>query len=219
MTTETQRPYHHGDLANAILRAVEEIVTERGPHGVSLREAARRAGVTHSAPAHHFGDKDGMIQAFCLEGFEMLGETLMKQYLADAELPVRDQLKGMGRAYLRFAIDHPAHYEVMMGPNVEKGEGHEDEPLHQAAEGAFLPLALLVNRLGEEGLIDPERGRYAATMLWGMVHGVADLWLADILPHYYPDHTYEQLADEIVDGMTDMVASQPSANADSKAAR
>lgn len=206
MTTETERGYHHGDLANAILRAVEEIVEEKGPAGVSLREAARRAGVTHSAPAHHFGDKDGMIEAFCVEGFNMLAETLMETFLAVSEEPMRDQLSAMGKAYLRFAGEHPAHYEIMMGPLLhDQKESEEPTRLSEAAERSFLPLALLVNRLGEQGAIDPEQGRYAATMLWGMCHGVADLWLGGILPHFYEDHSYEQLVDALISGVTDMV--------------
>lgn len=206
MMAETERPYHHGDLANAILRAVEEIVEEKGPAGVSLREAARRAGVSHSAPAHHFGDKDGMIEAFCIEGFNMLADELMETFLTVAEQPIREQLSAMGKAYLRFAAEHPAHYEIMMGPLLhEEKQAEEPTRLSEAAEQSFLPLALLVNRLGEAGAIDPERGRYAATMLWGMCHGVADLWLGGILPHFYEDHSYEELVDALISDVTDMV--------------
>lgn len=204
MTTE--RPYHHGDLARAMLDAVEEIVIERGPTGVTLREAARRAGVSHSAPAHHFGDKDGMLEAFAIEGFELLGERLMAQYETVVERPVREQLATMGRAYLRFAADHPAHYEIMMGPKPHPEDDGAESPLAVAAEQSFLPLALLVNRLGEAGLVDPARGRYAATMLWGMCHGIADLWLAGTLPHFYEDHTYGELVDAVIDDMTDLLA-------------
>jgi AcrR family transcriptional regulator len=200
------RPYHHGDLANALLAAVEEIVLERGPTGVTLREAARRAGVSHSAPAHHFGDKDGMIGAFADVGFGLLGERLMAEFTAVVDRPVREQLGAMGRAYLRFAAEHPAHYEVMMGPRGSQGESTAGRKgPDKSSEGAFLPLALLVNRLGEEGVVDPEQGRYVATMLWGMVHGIADLWLAGILPHFYEDHSYEQLVDAAVDQLVALV--------------
>ena len=65
--------YHHGDLQNALLQAVGEIIEEKGVGAVSLREAARRAGVSHSAPAHHFGDKIGMLTAFARKGFEEFG--------------------------------------------------------------------------------------------------------------------------------------------------
>ena len=203
MTSE--RPYHHGDLANALLAAVEEIVLERGPTGVTLREAARRAGVSHSAPAHHFGDKDGMICAFAEVGFGLLGDRLMAEFTAVVGRPVREQLSAMGRAYLAFAAEHPAHYEVMMGPKGPRDEATTDRRLQEAGERAFLPLALLVNRLVEEGVVAPERGRYAATMLWGMCHGIADLWLAGTLPHFFEDHTYEQLADAVIDDLTDLI--------------
>jgi AcrR family transcriptional regulator len=200
---ESDRPYHHGDLANAIMRALEEIILEKGADAVTMREAARRAGVSHSAPAHHFGDKDGMLEAFSIEGFHMLADALTEQFLAVADKPVRQQLAAMGKAYLVFAHDNPAHYEIMMGLQMEHGE--EYTPLFEASDRAYLPLALVVNRLGEEGLIDPEHGRYIATMLWGMVHGVADLWLSGKLPHFYEDHSFEELVDALMDDMSGLV--------------
>lgn len=198
----SERAYHHGDLANAVLTAVEEIVSERGAADVSLREAARRAGVSHSAPAHHFGDKDGMMRAFAIEGFDRLGEHLTASFDAVQDRPLDEQLSSMGRAYLRFAIEHPAHYEVMMGAKPESPEG---SALHIAAERSFLPLALLVSRLGEAGIVDAERGRYTATMLWGMCHGIASLWLEGVLTHFYEDHTYEEMVDAVIDDMTGLV--------------
>ena len=68
--------YHHGDLPNALLAAVGDIVEENGVANVSLREAARRAGVSHSAPAHHFGDKEGMLAAFAERGFDILASEM-----------------------------------------------------------------------------------------------------------------------------------------------
>lgn len=133
----------------------------------------------------------------------MLADELMQTFLAVSEEPMREQLSAMGKAYLRFAAEHPAHYAIMMGPLLRQVE--EPTRLSEAAERSFLPLALLVNRLGEAGAIDPERGRYAATMLWGMCHGVADLWLGGILPHFHEDHSYEELVDALISDVTDLV--------------
>lgn len=193
--------YHHGDLANALLAAVGEIVRERGASGVSLREAARRAGVSHSAPAHHFGDKDGLMEAFGTQGWEMLSEALRGKFLETEGLAHRERLSAMGRAYLEFAMGHPAHYEVMM----RMMDDCEDPlaPIHQAAETAFIPLALLVGEIVNDGLIPEERARYFASMLWGMVHGIAHLWESDRLPRFYEDHTPE----EFLDGMLDTISS------------
>lgn len=192
--------YHHGDLANALLAAVGEIVREKGASGVSLREAARRAGVSHSAPAHHFGDKDGLMEAFATQGWEMLAEGLRSTFLGTAGRSHRDRVAALGRAYLEFAMNHPAHYEMMMRMMDE----HQDPlaPIHQAAEAAFLPLALLVGEIVNDGLIPESRARYFASMLWGMVHGIAHLWESDRLPRFYEDHT----PDEFLDGLFDTVS-------------
>ena len=92
-TTKVEPSYHHGDLPAALLGAVGDIVAEKGAANVSLREAARRAGVSHSAPAHHFGDKDGMLAAFCHQGFDVLGEQVgaALSVVADASPEVRIQ--------------------------------------------------------------------------------------------------------------------------------
>lgn len=197
MATTDQRSYHHGDLAPALLRAVEEIVGERGAAALSLREAARRAGVSHSAPAHHFGDKEGLLDAFAQEGFEMLGEAMAKAVasLADPE-DTFELLDALGRTYLHFALDHPAHYEVMFAtaphPDREVPTGRE-----VAADASFGPLALSVGKLVQDGVVPAEDGRYVATMLWAVCHGVATLWNDGKLGHFYED----QDADEVADGV------------------
>ena len=89
--------YHHGDLRNSLLRAVEDIILEKSVAELSLREAARRAGVSHSAPAHHFGDKNGLLAAFAEEGFVGLAAE-MQRAAARAEAPdAHGQMDGIGR--------------------------------------------------------------------------------------------------------------------------
>lgn len=202
MTTTTPRSYHHGDLANALLDAVEEIVRERGVFDVSLREAARRAGVSHSAPAHHFGDKDGMLAAFAQQGFERLGQAMNQAYLEVADRSLQDQLAAMGRCYLTFAIENPAHYEVMFRGEPDPGEGTE---LHLAAERSFLPLAVMVNQLGDAGIVDPDQGRYVATLLWSTCHGLASMWLDGKLPHFYEDQTYDQVVEGVLGALAGFI--------------
>lgn len=199
VTTAQERGYHHGDLANALLDAVDEIVRERGALDVSLREAARRAGVSHSAPAHHFGDKDGMLAAFAQQGFDRLAAAMNATYREVADRPLREQVVAMGRCYLAFAIESPAHYEVMFQAKADHGDGTD---LHLAAERSFLPLAVLVNQMGEAGVVEPDRGRYVATLMWSACHGVASMWIDGMLPHFYEDHTYA----EVVEGVLDTLA-------------
>ncbi|MEV0651121.1 TetR/AcrR family transcriptional regulator [Phytomonospora sp. NPDC050363] len=156
------RGYHHGDLRRTILDAAAEAITESGPAGWSLRELARRAGVSHAAPAHHFGDKAGLLTALATEGFQLLADELNS---------VPDDFLEAGVAYVRFATGHRAHFEVMFQPALLRS----DDPELQAAENRA-STAL------EEGLrkaVPPERAsgdmRLAA---WSIAHGFAALWLS-----------------------------------------
>src|ERR1700752_2032838 len=96
--------YHHGDLRAVILTEAARLVAERGADGLSLRELARTAGVSHSAPAHHFTDRRGLFTALATEG---------SGRLADAPTAGGPGFQEAALAYVRFAIDHPGHYEVM----------------------------------------------------------------------------------------------------------
>lgn len=203
---ETKR-YHHGDLPNALLQALEVLVTAKGVAGVSLRETARQAGVSHSAPAHHFGDLEGMLESFALQGFSILHEAMLDAIAAvdsRGDAQALDYLNEIGIRYLTFAIEHPAHYEVMFQREV-KHEDFEGSPMEVASAQTFGPLAVVVGQLVEQGVIAPENGRYAATMMWGMVHGIAMLWNEGKLPHFYEDHTPEEVISGVMDTMRQLL--------------
>src|SRR6201982_4125237 len=102
MPAEPTRPYHHGDLRPALLRAAVEVIGQAGPGAMSLREVARRAGVTRAAAAYHFGDKAGLLTAVAAQGYRMLAEELRSA--RDAR---RDFLEG-GVAYVQFSVSHRA---------------------------------------------------------------------------------------------------------------
>ena len=162
----TARPYHHGNLRQAVLTAAVEAITEVGPAGVSLRDLARRAGVSHAAPAHHFGDKAGLLTALAAEGYGLLADAL-----ADAQVRTQDFLE-VGVAYVRFAVDHRAHFEVMFRPDLY----HPDDPAVRAArERASNALSGGIGSLpsGRAGT----DARIAGVAAWSLVHGFATLWL------------------------------------------
>ncbi|MFT3810628.1 MAG: TetR/AcrR family transcriptional regulator [Micropepsaceae bacterium] len=100
------KTYHHGDLKAALLSAAREIVEEQGPEAFTLREAARRAGVSHGAPAHHFGDKTGLLTELAIE---VMGERvgLVEEAKIGAGPEPMDQLKACGLAHIAFHIRHP----------------------------------------------------------------------------------------------------------------
>lgn len=110
MTIGTTR-YHHGDLPNALRAAAVDVIDERGIAGFSLREVARRAGVSHNAPAHHFGDARGLLTSLAIEGFEALHDAAVAAARRHHD-PV-DRLMAIGTAYLELGRSHRAHCDVM----------------------------------------------------------------------------------------------------------
>src|SRR5215472_3598262 len=165
MQPQSARPYHHGDLRAALLRAAVAAIEQAGPAGMSLRDVARRAGVSHAAAAYHFGDKAGLLTEVAAQGYRML-----TQELQDA----RDSRRGfleVGVAYVRFAISHRAHFEVMYRPELYRPE---DAEVREARAGAAVLLY---------GSTSPDAGQLAAgAAAWSLVHGLATLWLNGNLP-------------------------------------
>src|SRR5690349_24467205 len=102
--------YHHGDLPEALLKATAQLVQEQGVGALSLREVARRAGVSHGAPAHHFGDKAGLLTALATQGFELFTAALRKARDEAGTEPLR-RFAATGYAYVLFASEHRAHFE------------------------------------------------------------------------------------------------------------
>jgi AcrR family transcriptional regulator len=155
--------YHHGDLRATILAEAAVLVAERGADGVSLRELARAAGVSHAAPAHHFGDRRGLFTALATEGFGMLAEALKG---------ARPDFLDAALAYVRFALDHPGHYEVMF----DKSLYDASNPGLVAAEtAAGAELAAGVATLDDPRARDDPQA--AALAAWSLVHGFSLLWL------------------------------------------
>jgi AcrR family transcriptional regulator len=109
---KTRKAYHHGDLRQQLMAVTEEIILEKGVDGFTLREAARRAGVSPAAPAHHFEDARGLLTAVALLGFQEFGEALRKADAAGGSDPER-RLQAQGQAYVRFALEHPARFQLM----------------------------------------------------------------------------------------------------------
>jgi AcrR family transcriptional regulator len=180
------RPYHHGDLPRVLLDAAVQAIAEVGPAAVSLRDLARRAGVSHAAPAHHFGDKAGLLTAVATDGFERLAATLRQTHEATGSF------LEVGVAYVRFAVTHRAHFEVMFRPELY----HTDDPdLVRARDAArallYPPAAEFTNSSGGGG--GDVRAGVAA---WSLVHGLATLWLNHNLPPQLGDDP-EQIAREV----------------------
>ena len=165
------RPYHHGDLPRVLLEAAVEAIAEVGPAAVSLRELARRAGVSHAAPAHHFGDKAGLLTAVAADGFRRLAATLRETYEATGSF------LEVGVAYVGFAVTHRAHFEVMFRPELYRTDDPELVRARDAARALLYPPAAEANNSPDDG-----GDVRAAVAAWSLVHGLATLWLNHNLP-------------------------------------
>ena len=165
--------YHHGELRQALLQAAEAVLLERGVEAFSLRECARRAGVSHGAPAHHFGDVRGLLTAFATAGFERMVQR-MQSYAEAAGTDPAQRLTAVGRAYVDFALDHPAHFRLMFRSD---RLDHGSEALSSAAGAAAQALAwALASALEAKGLTsDTLQDR--CLLAWSAVHGLAMLVL------------------------------------------
>jgi AcrR family transcriptional regulator len=166
--------YHHGDLRRALLVAAAEAIAESGPAALSLRDLARRAGVSHAAPTHHFGDKLGLLTALATEGFTQLAAAL-----AETRATTESFLE-LGVTYVRYATTHPAHFEVMWRPDLYH---RDDAELAAARERASHALYAGVEDLpdGRVGA-DGASVRDAGLAAWSLAHGFATLWLSGALP-------------------------------------
>src|ERR1700716_3091004 len=105
------KPYHHGNLREALLKSAIRLIAEVGPTAFTIREVARRAGVSHNAPYRHFQDKDELIAAIANEGFERLAGA-MKQSAAAGTTGI-DRLQLCGASYVEFALRWPGHFLAM----------------------------------------------------------------------------------------------------------
>ncbi|MDT5129728.1 MAG: hypothetical protein QOH54_5372 [Mycobacterium sp.] len=179
--------YHHGDLKAAILAEAATLVAERGADGISLRELARVAGVSHAAPAHHFTDRRGLFTALATEGFRLLAEALTG---------ARPRFIDAARAYVRFALDHPGHYAVMFDKSLYDDT---DADLVAAETAAGAELSHGVGTLDDAHAKADQEG--AALAAWSLVHGFSLLWLnAAVDRTGDPIGTIERLALMLFDG-------------------
>jgi AcrR family transcriptional regulator len=169
-TASRRDSYHHGDLKRALTGAALSLVAEKGPKGFTLTEAARRAGVSAAAPYRHFADKAELLATVAEQGFLELHADLTAA--ADLVPEPKARVIELGRVYVRWAVTHPDHYQVMFGAETIKA-GHPT--LAVAAEQAFGDLLDAISRCQEVGIVEGQDPREIAAPLWSLVHGIASL--------------------------------------------
>ncbi|MEM9193297.1 MAG: WHG domain-containing protein [Myxococcota bacterium] len=171
-----KRKYHHGNLRSELIRAATAILEIDGVQGLTLRRAARDAGVSHAAPAHHFKDKRGLLAAVAAEGFADLLRA-MKSH-PESATPL-DRLRAVGVGYISFALAHPDVFRAMFHPSLVE---REDLPeLDASAKGTFRHLVEVITDCQSAGLVSKGEPRDLALVAWATVHGASVLAVEDEL--------------------------------------
>lgn len=172
-----KRPYHRANLKQSLLDSAVGLIGEVGPQTFTLREVARRAGVSHNAPYRHFRDKDDLLAAVAAQGFERLTEAMQKAMAKGRG--AAERLRLAGRGYVQFALEWPQHVLVMF----ERPKPIEPRPAHaESARLAFQTLLDAIAAAQKEGALpkgDPQR---FAIVAWSGVHGLAKLAIGGQLP-------------------------------------
>lgn len=165
------RSYHHGALRAALLKAAEEVIAERGVDGFSLRETARRAGVSPAAPGHHYKDARGLLTALAAQAFRDFGDALEA---ADGEGSREQRIRAQGVAYVRFALANRARFELMW----RRALLDVEDPEYVAAGArAFAILDSAVRGEGASKAAGADPALAPSIAAWSIVHGFAGLTL------------------------------------------
>jgi AcrR family transcriptional regulator len=160
----TPKRYHHGNLRETLLEAADTVLAARGAQGITLREVAKAAGVSHAAPYHHFGSLNDLLAAVAERAFIHLGDALAQ---ASLERNAQERLLKINEAYVTCACAKPAHFRLMFGPVLAQ---KSDYPaLKVAAERAFGFL------LAAACVHDPKSGPMLALTGWSLAHGLSNL--------------------------------------------
>lgn len=185
----SRRTYHHGDLREALLRAGLDLVAEQGAHGLSLREAARRAGVSHNAPYKHFPTREALLAGLAERGFRELAERTA----AAGKSPTKDPAVARGLAYVEFALENPALFRLMFSDAVDR------KAFPAVGEAAAAGLANLSGFIGE--LYGDDSMDEVMLAAWAFVHGLAQLILDDQIPKSLTGASKRKLALRVIETM------------------
>jgi AcrR family transcriptional regulator len=207
----TSRPYHHGNLAPALVEAALALLDETQDWAFSLREVARRAGVSHNAPYKHFPEKRDLLAALAARGFEALAECMLASL--KGVIGARVQLIACGRAFVAQGVTNPALYRLMFSaaltspeagrPLIEKVAAAKaraifDATLADAVQSGALPSSMA----------NPRISAAASLAAWSLLHGLTMLAIDEFVG---PTEDVETLVDPILGALLDGIASDPPA--------
>jgi AcrR family transcriptional regulator len=200
------QPYHHGDLRRALIDTALELVTEEQDWTFSLREVARRAGVSHHAPYNHFPEKQDLLGAVAVVGFERLRDGMLRATAGNAAPEAL--VETLGRTYVRLGLENPALYRLMFGPALaEAGPGDRPTSAKLAGRQAREVLDDVIARGARSGVFavspdDPKDHILASHVFWSAVHGMTMLAIDDLMaPGVTVDEMIERLLRTQIKGL------------------
>ena len=171
---EEKTPYHHGDLRNSLITAGEKVLRADGVSGLSLREVAKAAGVSHSAPYRHFKDKNTLLQAIAAIGFNRLEESQKNAANKHLDDPRAAMLAG-GEAYVELAVSNPETTQLMFAGVIDKTE-HLDPDYVESGSRAFAALLALVEMGIKKNIYKSTNNMEIALTVWASMHGLSMLF-------------------------------------------
>lgn len=176
-TTETaaKSAYHHGDLRKALLDAAEREIAEKGIEGFTLRGCAKRAGVSHAAPAHHFGDTAGLLTALAAEGYRRFVLAMKARLPEAAPDDAFERLVAIGMGYIDFARSNPSLFRLMHS-SFRPDFAARDVACH--ADESFAMLVACISAVRGDDATMTREGRNDIMAAWAVVHGMSDLILS-----------------------------------------
>jgi AcrR family transcriptional regulator len=196
VTEQLARPYHHGNLRAELLSRAIEVVSDRGVDALSLRELARDVGVSHAAPRRHFADRQALLDAVAVEGFDRLGAEL-QEAIAGAGARCADGLGALARAYIGFALRYPALLDLMFASKMRAG-GSE---VYEAAERAFEPaLGLIAHGQGTGELVAGDTERLAK-LAFATIQGLTSLANGGMLEGDELDAMLDNAIEQLLHGL------------------
>jgi len=200
--------YHHGNLRDALLNTAFAMIEEDGVESLTIRRLAERTGVTHAAPSHHFADKNELMLALAAEGFDRFRIALASvMHISD---PL-ERLSEMGRAYVRFALEHPGAYRLIMGPALSRIQmpgqhaAHfesSDNHVQAASEGTFEMLeSTVAEAMAGRRTIGGAGVSGVAFLAWSAMHGAAMLALDGMMDCEFSGlatNSFQQMLEEVI---------------------
>lgn len=202
-TRAPKAAYHHGDLRETLLVAAEAELAEKGVEGFTLRGCAKRAGVSHAAPAHHFKDAGALLTALAATGFERLTASIRDRQ-AQAFSEPWSRLIAAGLGYIDFAEANPALFKLMFG---SERTVDDDDALQLTGSAAFMTLVEATSAVRGDEAMSSRGGLLDIAAAWSVVHGFAHLAIAGKMPFLTPLLAANR--DEVVTDIISRIVQKP----------